>query len=90
MKQVGVRGLKNRATQIVRDVREQGEEYVVTVDGEPAAVVRPFTEEDARKSRRAAWKQQLAEMDALAQEITKRWPAGVSAAQAIAEDRREL
>lgn len=90
MKQVGVKELKNRATQIVRDVREQGAEYVVTVDGKPSAVVRPYTEEDARAHRRAEWERRLAEMDALAEEIGKRWPPNVTAAEAVAEQRRNL
>lgn len=35
MERVGVRELKNRATQIVRAVREDHAEYLVPVDGEP-------------------------------------------------------
>ena len=38
MPSVGVRELKNNATRIVRAVREEQAEYVVTVDGRPVAV----------------------------------------------------
>lgn len=46
MPTVGVRELKNNATKIVRAVREDHAEYVVTVDGRPVAVLRPYTAAD--------------------------------------------
>jgi prevent-host-death family protein len=46
MKSVGVRELKNRATQIVREVRVNRAEYIVTVGGEPVAVLKPYEEAD--------------------------------------------
>ena len=42
---VGVRELKNRTTQIVRDVREHLEEYIVTLDGVPVARMIPIEQE---------------------------------------------
>ena len=44
---IGVRELKNEAPRIVREVRETQAEYIVTVRGEPAVIIRPFTAEDA-------------------------------------------
>lgn len=46
MKSIGVRQLKNEATQIVRTVREQHALYVITVNGEPVATLRPYSERD--------------------------------------------
>ena len=41
---VGVRELKNRTTEILRDVRENRAEYVVTYYGRPVAVLLPVDE----------------------------------------------
>ena len=87
MKSVGVRELKNRATQIVREVRENQAEYIVTVDGEPVAVLRPYEPADDAdgEKRWAAW---LKLLDAAAEEIGEGWPEDVSAVDAIREQRR--
>ena len=45
MPRVGVRELKNQATEILRDVRENRAEYVVTYHGRPVAVLLPVDEE---------------------------------------------
>jgi len=41
MPRVGVRDLKNRASEILRSVREEGAEYVITYQGRPTAVLLP-------------------------------------------------
>jgi prevent-host-death family protein len=55
---VGVRELKNRATEIVRQVRENQAEYVITYYGRPVAVLLPIDEgwlaEEARRVTEAA------------------------------------
>jgi prevent-host-death family protein len=38
--QIGIREFKNRATEIIRQVRA-GREYIITVNGQPAAIVKP-------------------------------------------------
>jgi len=43
---IGVRQLKNEATQVVRAVREERVVYVITVNGSPVATLRPFSERD--------------------------------------------
>jgi len=43
---LGVRELKNRTSEIVRSVREEGTEYVITYQGRPVAVILPLAEED--------------------------------------------
>lgn len=45
MPRVGVRELKNQATEIIRSVREEGAEYVVTYRGRPVAVLLPLEED---------------------------------------------
>lgn len=39
MPSIGVRELKNQANEIVRSVREEQAEYIVTYHGEPVAVL---------------------------------------------------
>lgn len=80
---IGVRELKNQASKILRDVREIGVEYVVTLDGEPVAVIRPYTEEDAKRRRQAAMEKELAEMLALAEQIGKEWQSPQSGVEIL-------
>ena len=42
MPRVGVRELKNRASEILRTVREEGAEYIITYQGRPTAVLLPI------------------------------------------------
>jgi prevent-host-death family protein len=44
MPEVGLRELKAHASEILRDVREQGTHYVVTHRGRPVAMLRPIEE----------------------------------------------
>ncbi len=48
--EIGVRELKNRLTAIIREIRETGAEYTVTVHGQPVAVITPvsYADEGAR------------------------------------------
>ncbi|MEX0783740.1 MAG: type II toxin-antitoxin system prevent-host-death family antitoxin [Dehalococcoidia bacterium] len=87
-KTVGVRQLKNEATRIVREVREDGAEYVITVGGQPAAVLRPYKEKHPGMTQAEAMDAWLEKTEALAAEITALWPEGLSAAEAVAEQRR--
>lgn len=83
MQTVGIRELKQHASELVRRVREEGSEIQITYRGEVVAllipVIRSTPQEEAQ-----AW----AEIDSLAAEIGVRWPVGVSAAEAVAENRR--
>jgi antitoxin (DNA-binding transcriptional repressor) of toxin-antitoxin stability system len=85
---VGVRELKSRATAILRDVRESGTEYTITFHGVAVAVLRPVDATGAQPDLDEEWDAWFAETHQLAHEIAKRWPPGLSAAQAVAEQRR--
>ncbi len=90
-KRVGVRQFKNEATRIVREVREERAEYVITVDGEPAAKLVPVGWDDLRpEERKEQIRKHLQEVDRLAKEIGAAWKSPLSAAEAVAEQRREL
>ena len=46
MPRVGIRELKNRTSAILRQVREERAEYVITHQGRPVAVILPVDDED--------------------------------------------
>ncbi len=91
---IGVRELKAGADEIVREVAETGRPIDIVRNGQIAARLspvptteseprpRPWTEEE----RAAFWQR----MDALSSEISRVWPKGVSAVDAVREQRREL
>lgn len=87
-KQIGIRELKNQASQIVHAVREERIEYVVTVRGEPVAVIRPFTIDDADLQWQAAIEDEILEMQSLGQEIAAAWVSPKSAVELVDEQRR--
>lgn len=96
MPQVGIRELKNETSEIIRAVREDQAEYVVTFRGQPVAVILPVgqamqhrsAEQLLFESREHAdfW----ARMDALAAEIDAAWTSEKSAVELIEEQRRDL
>ena len=85
---VGVKEFKDKATQMLRRVRERREEIIVTMDGEPIALVRPFTDQDRAKLARMAQSQFLTRGRALA--LTGRLPSNFDAVEAVSSQRREL
>ncbi len=94
MPQVGIRELKNEASEIIRAVREERAEYVVTLRGRPVAFIRPIDEEqqEAEAVRKAAAIRENAafwdRMAALGAEIAARWQSDKTAVELIAEQRR--
>jgi prevent-host-death family protein len=94
MPQVGIRELKNDASEIIRAVREERAEYVVTLRGRPVAFIVPVAEErpDAEAARRAATIRENAafwdRMAALGAEIAAKWQSDKTAVELIDEQRR--
>lgn len=85
---IGVRELKNQASRIVRAIREEMVEYVITLHGKPVAVLRPFTDEDAQKLRQAEVNEALGEMKTLAQQVAEAWTSPKSGVELVEEQRR--
>jgi prevent-host-death family protein len=87
MSAVGVRELKARASEILRRVREDGEIVEITYRGRVVARLVPAepTSADIDETRAV-----LTDLQRLAEEIGTKWPAGVSAVDAVREQRREL
>ena len=85
---IGVRELKNHTSRVIRAVREEMSEYVVTLRGEPVAVLRPLTEEEEQRLRRVEADAALAEMKALALEVAAAWTSDQSGVELVEEQRR--
>jgi len=94
MPRVGVRELKNQATEILRDVRENRAEYVITYRGRPVAVLLPVSEAwleaETRRAVEAATPGEdvWTELEALRQEIDRRWESEKGAVELVSEQRR--
>jgi len=87
MEEIGVRELKENASEVLRRVRETGESYTITYRGRAVAHLVPA---DSERDERAEWEKIWAEMDETAAEISKKWPKGVSAVEAVRDQRRDL
>ncbi len=85
---IGVRELKNQTSRVIRAVREEMAEYVVTLRGEPVAVLRPLTEEEAQRLRRVEIDETRAQMRTLAQEVGAAWTSHKSGVELVVEQRR--
>jgi prevent-host-death family protein len=92
MSLIGVRELREQTSEVIRRVREEQAEYVVTYQGRPVAVILPVDTERAeaeivRASKNAVlgnWER----YERLAEEIRRAWPAGLSTQDLIDAVRR--
>ncbi len=95
MANIGIRELKNQATEILRTVREDSVEYIVTYRGEPVALLLPLNTAQQMQHvenivRPKPSQALLAELEELRQRIGKAWKSKLTAAEAVAEQRRSL
>ncbi len=87
MGQIGIRELKQRANEILRQVRKEQETFTITYRGKVVAKLVPVVDASIEQERTSAiWTQ----MDELSREIGILWPPDVSAPEAVADQRREL
>ena len=86
MATIGVRELKQHTSQILRRVRERGEEIEVTHHGRVVARLIPVPRPRPRRASSTTW----SSLDRVAREIGARWPRGWSAVRAVREGRRDL
>ena len=94
MPDVGVRELKARASEIVRNVRDRRARYTITYRGRPVAVLLPVDEgwmegETERALASARPGQEVwAELEALREEIGQSWRSDKTAVELVSEQRR--
>jgi prevent-host-death family protein len=86
MRSIGVRELKTRTSQVLRELQASGEEIEVTHHGRVVARLVPVARAPARRRTAATW----STLDRVAREIAARWPRGRSAAAAVREGRRDV
>ncbi len=86
LQRIGVRELKEHASEIRRRVRHHHDMYGITYRRRAIASLVPITEPGTAQSPESFW----TELDRIAAEIGTRWPEGVTAGEAVAEQRRKL
>ena len=87
MEEIGIRELKQRVSEILRQVREEHESFSVTYRGKVVAKLVPAMDPSAdQEVASAIWTR----MDDLSREVSAHWPTGSSASEAVSEQRREL
>jgi prevent-host-death family protein len=90
MPDVGVRELKARASEIIRDVRERRARYVITYRGRPVGLLVPLDEPRAGslppvgEPDTAAWD----ELTRLGEEIGRGWRSPLTSAELLSDMRR--
>lgn len=89
MREIGVRELKVKASEIVRNMRKRRTRYLITYRGRPVGMLAPLETAEAPASARTAdalvaWD----ELTRLGQAIASGWPAGKTSADYLTEMRR--
>ncbi len=84
MPSIGVRELKTKASEILRNVRERKARYLVTYHGRSIAALIPLDELEAAEPDEAAWE----ELIRLGEKIGRSWKAEASSAELLEEMRR--
>jgi prevent-host-death family protein len=92
MSLIGVRELRQQASEVIRKVREEGAEYVVTYQGRPVAILLPLDAGQAEVEMVQAGKKAILDnwtrYERLAQELRDAWPADRSTQDLIDSIRR--
>jgi len=82
MSLIGVRELREQTSEVIRRVREDRAEYVVTYQGRPVAIILPLDVERAEAEMVTAGKKAISSdwdrYEQLAEEIRQIWPADLA------------
>ena len=89
---IGVRELREQTSEVIRRVREERVEYVVTYQGRPVAVILPLNTEQAEaemvRASKGAVLRSWERYERLAEEIRQAWPVDLSTQDLIDAVRR--
>ena len=92
MPMIGVRELREHTADILRRVREEKEEYIITYKGRPVALLLPLAEQQVEEAILQTGKQGIAgswePYARLVEELREDWPQGRDT-QAILDEIRE-
>ena len=85
MSDIGVRELKTHASEIVRQVKENGVHYIVTHRGRPVAAIVPIEEvQPATAAETSAWD----ELVSLGKQISQNWQSPQTSAEILSDMRK--
>lgn len=84
---IGIRALKARASELVREIREKKARYIITYRGQPVAVLSPL-EQPPGQQRPAEDPGAWDELHALGEQLSRSWSSDRSAADLLADMRR--
>lgn len=88
-KRIKVADLKNKVTQVVREIETRGSTFLITKHSVPVAVIKPISNEERQglyQSRNIT--SFLLRVEGIAKKVAGRWPKGLSAAEAVSKERR--
>ena len=92
MSLIGVRELRQKASEVIRRVREESAEYVITYQGRPVAILLPLDAGQAEKEMVQASKRAVLDnwerYELLAEELRRAGPADLSTQDLIDAIRR--
>ena len=92
MSLIGVRELREQTSEVIRRVREDLAEYVVTYQGRPVAIILPLDAGRAEREMVRASKKAVLDnwerYERLAEELRRAWPTGLSTQDVIDSIRR--
>jgi prevent-host-death family protein len=92
MSLIGVRELREKTSEVIRRVREDRAEYVVTYQGRPVAIILPLDAERAEMEMVEAGKKAVLDnwerYEKLAEELRQAWPAELSTQDVMDDIRR--
>ena len=83
-REIGIRELKSRASEVVRAVKEKRARYVVTQRGKPAALIIPLDADVTKPSADEVWERLIK----IGEELGKGWQSKKSAVEILSEMRR--
>ncbi len=86
MPEVGVRQLKARASEILRDVRDRRVQYTITYRGRPIGALVPL--EETRVGEQHGGTDAWDELSRLGREISEGWQSPLTSAEILSEMRR--
>jgi len=89
---IGIRELRQRTAEVLRRVREEKAEYVITYQGRPTALLLPLDAESVETAMMKASKQAVVggweAYARVAEQVRRTWPAGCKTAEVLDEIRR--
>jgi prevent-host-death family protein len=87
-KTFGIKELQRQLTRLVKQVRDQHAEFIITVDGKPCAILKPISNQDIQNSRSQSMLAFLQATKPLSVQVAEKWASPLTAAEAVAEQRR--